>query len=685
MVKRVISRWAPPERLGNLAWAEKYRYLSQEEGARPGRYRAEVTPWIRGILAACDDPRVEMLVGMKAAQVAWTTGVLNNVIGRRIHLDPSPMVLMFPKEGAAREYGDEKFAPMVKATPVLAERVDLRARKDGNRALFKRFPGGFLKLVGSNSPSSVKSTPAPFVAVEEPDDANQNLRGQGDTIKLLEERKKTYDNAFMLYGGTPTIKSLSAVETAYEMSDQRRYYVLCPDCDGEQWLDWANVHWQEDPSRTDSVYGHGLPETATYVCPTCGSLWTDEARVAAVARGDWVASKPFNGVAGFHIPELLASWMPSRVVPMARKYLAARHKLESEGDEGDMIAFVNSQLGLPYEFGAGQVAAEALAERAEEYPELEVQEGGLIVTAGVDFQHDRAAIILRAWGRGEESWLLYWGELYGTIVDERDQVWDQLEARLFGPVRHVTGREMYVTAMSLDSSDGTTADAVYGFVRRMRKKYAHSRDHIMAIKGDSERAGAREIYTIPARRSIDPRRPTKADKHGLRPFLVGTSKAKDLILGTRENTGRINLRGSGPGVFHVYKDVRSDYHDQLLSEVKAPSRRHRGKMVWQQKAGQNNEGLDCEVYALHAARSRRTHVMTPGQWDDLERKLLQADLFAEPAGGVGASAARLAQVLTEIQRAQPADPQTKPKPKPAPRPAPSRSGGGGFGSDDWNL
>lgn len=669
-VSRAMSRFAPPERIGTLEWAEKYRFLSSEETGRPGKYRSEVTPWVRGILEACDDPNVEMVVAMKAAQVAWTSGVLNNVIGRRIHTCPTPMVLMFPKEGAAREYADEKFAPMVKSTPVLCDLVDLRARKDGNRALFKKFPGGFLKLVGSNSPSSVKSTPAPFVAVEEPDDANTNVKGQGDTIKLLEERKKTYDDAFMLYGGTPTIKGLSAVEAAYEMSDQRRLMVPCHECGDEHVLTWENVALDEDSARQDPVYGPGVPESARYACPHCGCVWSDDQRIANVHVGRWVASKQFNGVAGFHIPELLAGWKASRVVALARKFLAAKHKLATEGDEGDLIAFVNSTEGLPYEYTAGQVEAEVLAERAEAYPPLQVQEGGLLITAGVDFQHDRIAVKLKAWGRGEESWLLYADEMYGVVNDRKDPVWEHLEARLFSPVQHVNGREMFVSAMTLDSSDGNTNDAVYDFVRTMQRTYPHLRDYIMAGKGDSERDGSREIYTVPSRRSIDPMRPTKAAKYGLRPYMVGTSKAKDLILGGQENTGRINLRGDGPGRMHWFTNVRADYFDQLLAEVKAPSRRHRGKLVWQQKAGKPNEFLDCEVYALHAARSRKTHLMTPAQWDALEKRILQADLFSE-----GSTMPRDKTEPADVPRGTVAAPATK-------RQRPRRSG---LGSDDWVL
>ena len=131
---------------------------------------------------------------MKSAQVAWTSGVLGNLLGRTITTAPCPILVLFPKEGAAKEYMDEKFMPMVEATPVLREKIDIRVRAQGQRQLFKKIAGGFLKLVGSNSPASVKSSPVPLVCVEEPDDCNLNLRGQGDSIKLAKERTKTFAN-----------------------------------------------------------------------------------------------------------------------------------------------------------------------------------------------------------------------------------------------------------------------------------------------------------------------------------------------------------------------------------------------------------------------------------------------------------------------------------------------------------
>jgi phage terminase large subunit GpA-like protein len=60
---------------------------------------------------------------------------------------------------------------------------------------------------------------------------------------------------------------------------------------------------------------------------------------------------------------------------------------------------------------------------------------------------------------------------------------------------------------------------------------------------------------------------------------------------------------------HTYQGVRTDYWNQITGEVKAPHRSIRGKRIWQKKSGAQVEALDGEVYALHAARAAKVHLM----------------------------------------------------------------------------
>lgn len=639
MMGRVTRRWLPPPKQTTTEWADKHRYLAAESSALPGKYSSKLTPWVKGMHEALDDNEIYKVVCMKSAQIAWTDGVINNWIGRIIDIDPSPIIGLFAKNDAAKEYGQEKLAPMVLATPRLREKVDVAtSRKDGNRALFKKFPGGFLKLVGSNSPSNVKSTPAPRVFVEEPDDAQINVGKQGDSIKLLEERTKTYHRRKVVFGGTPSVKGVSTIEDAYLGSDQRKFFIPCHVCGESHVLHWDNVQWLgkddvpvdketgEVTAERHEIYGYNRPETAWYECPHCRAHWSDHDKNRNVRSGVWQATAESRGVAGFYINEIYSPFPGSRLGRLVERHLEAVHKRD-QGDDTDMIVFVNSALGLPYEYASDAPDIDALEAKALDYQEMIVPPGGLIITAGVDVQHDRIAIIIRAWGRGEESWLLYWGEIHGNTIDKADPVWKEQDKLLFSPIKNSSGAGLMIGAISIDSSDGTTSDAVYHWVRTRQRRGVS----IMAIKGDSNDYGIKEIFSRP--RSIDTRGRgnTKASKHGLHIYMVGTHKAKDLI------AGRIKMAGQGHGRMHWYREVRGDYYKQLTGEVKAPHRSMRNKKIWQRKAGAKVEALDGEVYALHAARSLKTHLMTDAQWELIERDLMQVDLFAEHKQPVAAT------------------------------------------------
>jgi phage terminase large subunit GpA-like protein len=663
--------------------------LSAKATARPGVYNPDITPWVQGIHEALDDPKVFEVVCCKSAQVAWTDGVLLNYIGKRIDLDPCPMIVMFAKDLAAKEFNSEKFEPMVEATPRLSAKIAIHSTRDkNNRWQFKTFAGGFLKFVGSNSPSSVKSTPAPVTAVEEPDDCNENIRDQGDTITILRERSKTYTRRKMIFGGTPTVEGVSRIEAAYKGSDQRKFYVRCPDCDEEQTLAWEHVQWTDDPLASHEVYGTALPNSARYCCPHCASLWTDAEKNRAVRKGVWRANAAFHGVAGFYINELYAPFPGSYMGRLVEKYLTAKHALE-RGDDTKMRSFRNNTEGLAYKIQTDIPPADDLKVRAESYDEFSVPHGGLLLTAGVDVQHDRLAIVIRAWGRGEESWLVYFGEIFGSTLNPEGGAWLDLDKLLTRDFRHATGAALRIAAVSIDGSDGNRTEIVNAYVRgRKHLRY-------MSVKGASEQTDDRkEIFSTP--RKVDTGKFFQKAKRGLQTFQVGTARAKDLIL-----ESRVKLTGSGPGRMHWYERVRPDYFEQLTSEVKAPSRINRNRKVWQKKAGIRNEGLDAEVYALHAARSLKTNLMHDAHWAALEQRMRQRTLLAEPVpeqeqendddepdasprgGDVSGNPPAATQEAAGAAAAEPAPPapvQAPALPAPMKRPPPRRPGrpGGSF-------
>ena len=602
--------------------------MSSAETAFVGRFSFLMVPYFRWLIDRYMDPAVRKIVCRKSAQVGWTQNIISNLLGYIAAIEKTTCIVMFPKEGAARNFDREKFTPMVESTPMLAALLPARSRTKDVTTLFKSFPGGFEKFVGSNSISDVKSTSARRLMIEEPDDCNLNLRGQGDAIKLLEERGKTYRDLKIMVGGTPSVKGLSSIDDEYLSSDQNQWLVPCSECEQQQPLEWEHVIWLDDAPLEHPIYGRAVPESARYTCASCGALWTDAQKNAAVQLGHAVARAPMRGTVGLELNELYSPFHGSRMEMLVERYLTAKHE-EAKGELGALITFENACLARSYEYKSGVPSEEELAERGLNYEPLTLPAGGLVLTMGCDVQHNRIAIVIRAWGRGEESWLVLFDEIEGNTIDKNDKVWDELDRIAFDTYINDYGTQTGIRAVSIDSSDGTTAETVYHWVRSRKAKAAEKRSTLMAIKGSSNRKA--EIF-MRTQQALDTNRAnTKAAKHGLKPFMVGVDRAKDLLLGDAGG-GRLQLTGNGPGRFHWYRGVRADYLDQLTAEVKVPARSlNTGKAklptksqtmrVWVLKKGRRNEVLDAEVYALHAARSLKTHLMREDDWMRIEVQL----------------------------------------------------------------
>ena len=112
---------------------------------------------------AITDESVKEVWIQKAAQIGWTE-ILNNVIGYHVHQDPAPMLLVQPTLEMAESWSKDRFSPMVRDTPALAERIaDPKSRDSGNTLLHKKFTGGHLTVAGANSPSGLASRPIRIV------------------------------------------------------------------------------------------------------------------------------------------------------------------------------------------------------------------------------------------------------------------------------------------------------------------------------------------------------------------------------------------------------------------------------------------------------------------------------------------------------------------------------------------
>lgn len=570
----------PPEPLSLSEWANKHAVLSKETSAQTGRFRSFA--YQDGMMDAVTDPLVTQVSVMKSARVGYTK-ILDHVIGYYLVHDPSPILVVQPRVEDAEDYSKTEISPMLRDTPVLAEiSGDPKAKSSNQTILKKQFLNGSnLTLVGANSPGGFRRITCRIIAFDEVDGYPIAGAGvDGDQIALGTKRSETFWNRKIILGSTPTVKGISRIEKAYAESDQRKYYVPCPHCGEFQTLEWGGpetpygIKWDKDAD------GNGLPETAYYVCRGNGCVIHHNDKAGMVKAGQWKATMPFKGHAGFHI------WAGYSLFPNAAwKYLVAEW-LRVKDDPLMRQTFINLVLGEPYEDrGEKALSEKSLAERCEVYS-AEVPDGVAVVTAGIDTQDGRLEIEVVGWGRNEESWSIAYDVIEGDL--ETDEPWRRLDAYLKQTWRRADGRGFTIMAACHDSG-GHHTQKVYEFSKERIGR------RIWAIKGESARGGKRSpIWPT--------KRPSSRSKSQFKPIILGVNAAKDAIR-SRLHMEQPEAGISSAGYMHYPVERDLHYFSQLLAErsvVKtAGGQRYR---VWELLPGRANEALDCRVYSYAALK-----------------------------------------------------------------------------------
>ncbi len=563
----------PPPKLSLSEWAERYAVLSKETSAQTGRFRA--FPYQTGIMDAITNPAITHVSVMKSARVGYTK-VLDHVVGYYIHQDPAPILMVQPRVEDGEDYSKTEISPMLRDTKVLAELTGNVKAKDSNQTILKKtfLNGSSLSIVGANSPGGFRRITARVILFDEVDGYPSGGAGsEGDQIALGTKRSETFWNRKIVIGSTPTIKGLSRIERSYLESDQRKFHVPCPHCGSMQVLEWGGpdtphgIKWDKDEE------GKGIPESVYYVCRHNGCVINDIDKPDMVAAGQWIAEKPFNGHAGYHV------WAGYSLFPNASWRNLVAEWLRVKSDSLLRQTFINLVLGEPYEDRGEKALNETrLSSRCELWPG-EVPPGAAVLTVGVDTQDYRFECEVVGWGANEESWSIDHEVIEGDM--ETPDPWNRLDDYLKRIWTRADGRGFIAMAICMDSG-GHHTQKVYDFCKaRLGRK-------VWAIKGESAIGGKRSpVWPT--------KKPSSRNKSTFRPIILGVNAAKDSV------RSRLHIDKPGPGYMHYPTDRDINYFAQLISERSV--RKVSGGQyyrVWELPPGRANEALDCRVYAYGA-------------------------------------------------------------------------------------
>jgi phage terminase large subunit GpA-like protein len=573
--------FAPRVRKTLLEWADERRMLSPEanalaaEAGGPVRYTSAITPYHRDIMLALSDPATE-IVACKLPSQDGKTELLNNFVGWKIDLDPGPMLVLQPTKEMAEAWSKDRLSPMIRDTRELKGRVrDARSRDSENTILHKKFPGGHLTAVGSNSPAGLASRPIRDVLVDEVDRCAKSAGTEGDAIRLAFRRAVTFRRGKKLLISSPTIRGQSRIDKEYMLGTQEEFHVPCPHCGEYQFLQWGG---------TDLEYGlkwePGKPDTAYYVCKTNGCIIEEHHKAAMIAAYRWIPQNPSAG------PRRRSFWKNAIGSNLVAWRKLVQEWLEVQGKPLEIQVFVNTvQCELFDPIEGEEVEVDSLIKRlGKGYPgdndqaPSKVPAGGAVLTRSVDVQGDRLETEVWAWGDHETSWLIDYDLLPGD--PSTIEPWIRLDEVLRRRYVHASGIKLRPRVTFIDSG-GHHTKQVYDYCRTRQRFGAY------AIKGSSLE-GAPILG-----------KPTRPDSARTILYSVGSFTGKESLI---RRLTKI-LEPGAPGFIHLPAWLDSEQVAQFTREklVSVTQKGGKRKRVWQQLG--RNEQMDLYVYALAALQS----------------------------------------------------------------------------------
>ena len=412
-------------------------------------------------------------------------------------------------------------------------------------------------------------------------------------------RQTTFYNAMAVEVSTPTIKNASAIEAAYATGTMERWKSRCPHCGEYHEIQWADIRFEYDEIIVAGQKTYKVTKVY-YCCPGCGAVSDEITMKRAKAR--WEADNPAaydQGTRSFWLNAFVSQWATWESIIM--KFLKA------QGNTKKMQVVYNTCFGELWEDRGDLEDEDSLLQRREDYGKtedgapVELPDGVLVLTCGVDTQDDRLEFEVVGHGHFGETWGIRKGLIMGR-PDDLD-TWRQLDDALDHVYRFRDGTGLRISMTFMDEGGHFTMEVRQQCRARLGKK-------VFCIKG---MGGSDRPYTAPP----------KKQKVMIQNVLIGTCWQYQIGVDSGKEIIMDNLKVQTPGAKYCHFPKRDDYGSGyfkgLLSEVKVYDPNKKQPWQWKKIPGhERNEALDCRNYALAAFKA------LPVNMDEVERRLKEA-------------------------------------------------------------
>jgi len=603
-------------------FAEAHRFLKPGTTERPGKWSNAHVPALTSIMDCAGEALAlgKNFCLMKSGQGGGSEAVINFLAYLKAQYS-GPILYVISKDEIAAEFGRERFGYILDTCSPLSRKA-LRGKSSGESLHHKRFVDGKLDIVGGRSILNLQSQPYRFVFLDEVDSLLDEVKDQGDPIKIAQVRMDAFEGTTMMLAfAHPTNAGRGVGRLYYTLSDQRRGFVRCIHCEKEIWLSWSHV---------EAVAGAGLNQAQAerradrykYFCPECGVEITDGERWRMIAAGvtqkstlppDVAALRPWVGC---HFSQL---YYPHKTIrDLAQQHVAA---LDNEGAK---IVFVNKVMGDVYEPQVQEVTADQWRRLVciptgdndrESWRRGTVPWGVRFLTAGQDSRSTELHWTVWGWGLRRDALteqavlcgrLIDWGVVerkYSLTLDPQEMaVFDSLIYDRLFPAAWDPQRTFHVVQGGHDI--GWQQIAVNEYCRRWAYR-------ALPVKGAAETMSSRS--TAPAVRPGNPLSyiygKEKVADERVRPLFLNTYHLKIQLYGMLDKTvalkNKTELAARNTPCLLLPADAFSMSDGERFcyessNEILAPiSFAKKEEFQWKRKGP--NHFADCNIYAYACA------------------------------------------------------------------------------------
>lgn len=614
---RFAANWTPAPAPRFSTWLEENIVLV--DGPDAGQlWNRKGAPYLLEIAdCLCDDHPCNLITVRKSEQtgasilaLAWTLFIAD--------CEPANVLYAAPSIDLLRDLNAGKLQPLIDAWQRRTGRVVIRPSTSrsasGSSTWEKVYPRGRLWLANANAATElssrtirkgVKDELSKWKLLENGADPETLFFGRFTAFRRSGEYK-------ILEISTPEVDFSRAdgldpdhcrIDRSFRASDQRFWYVPCPQCRAFFVHDIKHLRVDEEN-----------PRKSAYICQTCGYPIPDAERPAMIRAGEWRRTA-FDGERhpGFHIDAFISLMMSYEAI--GRDLIKSR-----KGDETAAKDFYNLKLGLPYRFRGSAPDHVRLLERREEgLKRGHIPPRGLILVGAADVQKRGVYFEVVAFAETRESWVVDADYIDGETDSPESPAFEALRKRVLDHNwPDAFGRTRKLDAFGIDS--GWNSNAIYAWVRSAQRMHpATGQNVVFALKGDDGWGKPALAFAGPVDIDLAGRKIRK----GVALFRVGTWPLKSSFYAELEKLGaRSGQPSDPPGYVHLPKWIEDNYVKQLVAETLSDEI-YRGKrrQVWKLSPGmRDNHFLDCRVYNKALAEHLGLSKLSDDEWKELARE-----------------------------------------------------------------